>query len=158
VDALYVMEIAGVMVGMMSMKRVALDDKTSVSQQLVPDDFPVLAAEGVRLVINNRPDSELPEHLQSAEASRLAQRHGMHYLYMPMTFPGLSAALVDSFAAAVAQSGGPVHAHCRSGTRSAALWALGKLRGRAEDRSAVNDMLLAKGIDIKDALAWLDRQ
>ena len=117
----------------------------------------VLAGDGVTLVINNRPDSELPAHLASVEASKLAADRGMDYRYLPVTFAALSRADVDAFSTAVAQAPGLVHAHCRSGIRSASLWSLGRIFA-GEEREVVRQDALAHGFDVKEALAWLDRQ
>ena len=43
-----------------------LDDKTMVSGQIDPASLPDLAAQGVTLIINNRPDHEDPGQPTSA--------------------------------------------------------------------------------------------
>ncbi len=139
------------------MTPVPLDARLSVSGQIEAADLPALAGRGVTLVINNRPDGELPAHLASAQAAALAADLGVDYRYQPVTFAALSRADVDAFTNAVAQAPGCVHAHCRSGIRSASLWALGRILA-GEDREAVRQDALTHGFDIKEALAWLDRQ
>jgi sulfide:quinone oxidoreductase len=49
----------------------------------------------------------------------------------------LSRADVDAFAAALRDAPAPVVAHCRSGTRSALLWALVRMREGADALSLI---------------------
>ena len=44
-----------------------LDDKTLVAGQIGPADVPALKAEGVTMIINNRPDGEDADQPTSAE-------------------------------------------------------------------------------------------
>jgi sulfide:quinone oxidoreductase len=59
----------------------------------------------------------------------------------------LSRADVDAFAAVLRDAPAPVVAHCRSGTRSALLWALTRLREGADPLSLIA-AAAAHGIDI----------
>lgn len=96
------------------------------------DAIEALAAQGVRTIVNNRPDGEDPGQLGAAEARALAEAHGIAYHHIPVTGPTLSAADVDAFAAVLATAPQPIVAHCRSGTRSSLLWALTRLRDGAD--------------------------
>jgi sulfide:quinone oxidoreductase len=119
----------------------------SVAGGLDRADIDALAGAGVRAIINNRPDGEDPGQLPAAEAQRIAEAHGIAYHHIPITAATLSRADVDAFAAVLRDAPGPVVAHCRSGTRSALLWALTRMREGADTLS-----LIAKaaqhGIDI----------
>jgi sulfide:quinone oxidoreductase len=110
-------------------------------------DIDALAGAGVRAIINNRPDSEDPGQLPAAEARRIAEAHGIAYHHIPITAATLSRADVDAFAAALRDAPGPVVAHCRSGTRSALLWALTRMREGADALSLVA-AAARHGIDI----------
>jgi len=109
------------------MKTMRLTDRVMVSPQIAADDFAALARSGVRAVINNRPDGEEPGQLSSAEAAKLAAENGLAYHHIPITAATLSDAAVTAFRQDVAAAGGEVLAYCRSGTRSATLWALGAI-------------------------------
>ena len=100
----------------------------SVAGGLGNTDIEALAEQGVRTIINNRPDGEDPGQLPAADAAHIAAAHGITYHHIPITAASLSRADVDAFAAALASAPAPVVAHCRSGTRSALLWALVRLR------------------------------
>jgi uncharacterized protein (TIGR01244 family) len=100
-------------------------------------DIDALAAAGVRTIINNRPDDEDPGQLPAADARRIAEAHGIAYHHIPVTAATLSRADVEAFAAALRDAPAPIVAHCRSGTRSALLWALTRMREGADPLSLI---------------------
>jgi len=119
----------------------------SAAGRLDRADIDALAAAGIRTIINNRPDGEDPGQLPAAEARRVAEAHGIAYHHIPVTAATLSRADVDAFAAALRDAPGPVVAHCRSGTRSALLWALTRMRDGADPLSLITTAA-QHGIDI----------
>jgi uncharacterized protein (TIGR01244 family) len=101
-----------------------LDPTTFVfTRQLTVDDIDEAAAQGVRLIVNNRPDGEEPGQPSSAELEAAARAAGLDYRHIPVA-GGFSPAQVEAMAQALGQ--GPVLAFCRSGTRSTYLWALAR--------------------------------
>lgn len=111
-----------------------LVDGFYVAGQLRHEDFAAAAAEGVRTVINNRPDGEAPGQLSHAEAQAAAQAHGLAYHYLPVISGQLTVETVDAMRALLDDVEGPVLAYCRSGTRSTFLWAFAEGERRpAED-------------------------
>lgn len=110
-------------------------------------DVDALAKAGVRTIINNRPDGEDLGQLAAADARRLAEANGIVYHHIPVTAATLSRADVDAFAAALQDAPKPVVAHCRSGTRSALLWALVRMREGANAFSLIAEAA-QHGIDI----------
>ena len=119
----------------------------SAAGRLDRADIEALAQHGVRTIINNRPDGEDPGQLPAAEAAQLAAAHGIAYHHIPITMASLSRGDVDAFAAALATSPAPIVAHCRSGPRSALLWALARMR-EGEDPAALVAAAARQGIDI----------
>ena len=119
----------------------------SVSGALDRAAIEALAQSGVRTIINNRPDGEDPGQLPAADARRAAEAQGIAYHHIPVTAATLSRADVDAFAAALRDAPAPVVAHCRSGTRSALLWALTRLRDGADPLSLIAEAA-RHGIDI----------
>jgi sulfide:quinone oxidoreductase len=96
----------------------------SVTSQLVEADVANAAARGFRSLINNRPDGEEQGQPSSAMIEAAARRAGLAYRHLPVT-PGLIRDQdVEAMAAALLALPAPVLAFCRSGTRSATLWAL----------------------------------
>jgi uncharacterized protein (TIGR01244 family) len=119
----------------------------SVTGRLDRPDIEALANAGVRTIVNNRPDGEDQGQLPAAEARRLAEAFGITYHHIPITAATLSRADVDAFAATLRDAPAPVVAHCRSGTRSALLWALSRMREGAEPLALVAEAA-RHGIDI----------
>jgi uncharacterized protein (TIGR01244 family) len=119
----------------------------SVAGRLDRADIDALAGAGVRTIINNRPDGEDQGQLPAAEARRIAEAHGIAYHHIPITAATLSRADVDAFAAVLHNAPGPVVAHCRSGTRSALLWALTRMR-EGHDALSLVAAAAQHGIDI----------
>lgn len=130
------------------MKR--LSDNYSVSPQVLPGDLADLARQGVRTVINNRPDGEAPDQPTSAEMEAAARAAGLNYVAIPFAGkPG--EAEIAAVGEALSKAEGPVLAFCKSGTRSAAAWANVQTR---QGRSA--DEVLAAGEQAGyDLRAWL---
>ena len=131
----------------MAAQLVPLGAELSVTGRLDRADIDALARAGVRTIINNRLDGEDAGQLPAAEARRLAETHGISYHHIPITAATLSRADVDAFAATVRTAPAPVVAHCRSGTRSALLWALSRMREGADPFSLIA-AAAGHGIDI----------
>jgi sulfide:quinone oxidoreductase len=131
----------------MTAELIPLAPGLSVAGQLDRADIDALARNGVRTIINNRPDDEDAGQLPAAEAQKLAEAQGIAYHHIPITAASLSRADVDAFAAALDAAPQPVVAHCRSGTRSTLLWALTRLRAGAEPQPLIAEAA-RHGIDI----------
>ena len=119
----------------------------SVAGRLDRADIDALGRAGVRTIVNNRPDGEDPGQLPAAEAKQLAAAHGIAYHHIPITAATLTRADVDAFSATLQDAAQPVVAHCRSGTRSALLWALTRMREGADPLALISDAA-RHGIDI----------
>jgi len=125
----------------------ALAPGVSAAGKLDSADIEALADSGVRTIVNNRPDGEDPGQLPADEARRLAETRGIAYHHIPVTAASLTSGDVDALAAVLAETEKPIVLHCRSGTRSALLWALVRLREGAEPSSLVVEAA-RHGIDI----------
>lgn len=100
----------------------------AVSGQIDKGDIGSLSSLGYHTIINNRPDGESEGQPSSGELEKAAQRHGMDYRHIPITPGQLTDDKVEEFAAAMSDVKGPVLAFCRTGNRSASLWALSEAR------------------------------
>lgn len=96
----------------------------SVSAQIQAEDVAEIAALGFKAIINNRPDKESDDQPPSAALAAEAARHAIVYRELPVVAGKLCESDVKAFAGAMAELRGPVLAFCRTGTRSATLWAL----------------------------------
>ena len=100
----------------------------AVSGQIDPGEVGALASRGYHTIVNNRPDGEAEGQPSSDELEQAARRHGMDYRHIPITPGLLTEDKVAEFAAAMDEVKGPVLAFCRTGNRSASLWALSEAR------------------------------
>lgn len=124
-----------------------LDDRVTVSEQLRLEDLAALQAEGVRTVVNNRPDGEAPDQPRGEDIRCAAERLGLDYVAAP--FQGRPPAeAVEALAAAVAGTQGGVHAFCKTGTRSSYAWAL-MAAGRGDPIDSVVTRGTEAGYDLK---------
>ncbi|MFN3590837.1 MAG: TIGR01244 family sulfur transferase [Thermaurantiacus sp.] len=106
-----------------------IDDRVSVAGQLWPGEMAALKAAGFAHVVNNRPDGEAPDQPAGADVAAAAEAAGLGYTAIPVDHTGFSVGQVEAMRTLLDAAGGPVVAFCRSGARSAALWALAEARG-----------------------------
>ncbi|WP_028222864.1 bifunctional protein tyrosine phosphatase family protein/NAD(P)/FAD-dependent oxidoreductase [Paraburkholderia oxyphila] len=123
-----------------------LTDALSVSPQIRSTDLPALRDMGFRAIICNRPDGEGADQPTFAEIANAARQHGIESHYLPVEsgkVNDLDAAQFGAFLKALPR---PVLAYCRSGMRSATLWA----RSSASGMSLVEILAAGKhaGLDL----------
>jgi uncharacterized protein (TIGR01244 family) len=101
-----------------------LSDRIFVTPQVDPADLQALADAGFRSIISNRPDGEEPGQPDWATIEHAARDAGMAARHIPVTPGAMTAEEAAEFAAALSELPGPVVSFCRTGMRSASLWAL----------------------------------
>ena len=103
-----------------------LDDKTLIDGQIAPADIAALKAEGVTMIVNNRPDGEDIGQPTSAEIEAAATAAGLDYRHVPIA-RGMGPSDVEAMRNAMHAAGdGKLFAYCRTGNRSALAWAVAK--------------------------------
>ena len=123
-----------------------LDDRTSVSGQVRPEEVAGLAAQGVTMLVNNRPDGEEPDQPGAADIEAAARAAGISYRHVSI-LRGIGPADVEAMQEALrAAEGGQVLAFCRSGNRSALTWALA-MRAEGVAREEVEEKVEAAGFN-----------
>lgn len=132
-----------------------IDDHVAVAPQISPAEVAAIAAAGYAEIVNNRPDDEEAGQPGGAEIAAACEAAGIAYRAIPVTHAGFSANQVEAMAAALTAAGGPVLAFCRSGTRSAHLWALARARLH-DDPGVLVAKAAAAGYDIGGIRAMLD--
>ena len=116
-----------------------------VAGQIAPEDVADLAAAGVTIIVNNRPDGEEPGQPAGAEIEAAAKAAGIGYRYVPVA-GGFTAEGVNAMAEAT-EAPGRTLAFCKSGTRSALLWALARAR-QGDDPEELEAKASAAGYDL----------
>lgn len=132
-----------------------LNDRISVSPQISVGDVAVAAAQGVGLIINNRPEDESEDQTPGEAIAAAARAAGLDYVAIPVTHAGFSEGQVKAMAAALAGTDKPVLAYCRSGTRSTLLWALAEA-SRGKNPQALSAAASAAGYDLSPIKAMID--
>jgi uncharacterized protein (TIGR01244 family) len=126
----------------------------AVAPQIAPEDMPGLAEKGYTTVICNRPDHEVPPELQAAALRAAAEAAGLAFVENPVENGGLTLEMVEAQGAALADAPGPVFAYCRSGTRSAIVWALSQAGRQPTD--AILSACSAAGYDLPQLRGQID--
>lgn len=132
-----------------------LSDHVLASPQIAVADVAEAAAQGVTLIVNNRPEDESEDQTAGAEIAAAAKAAGLGYVAIPVTHAGFSEGQVKAMAEALADAEGPVLAYCRSGTRSTLLWALAEA-SRGTDPDELSRQAAQAGYDIGPVRALCD--
>lgn len=93
--------------------------------QLSPEDMPEIAAAGIKRVVCNRPDQEIPPSHHASVLEQAAKSEGLEFMVLPLTHENMTPQVIAENKALIEGSDGPVVAYCASGTRSTIAWALG---------------------------------
>jgi uncharacterized protein (TIGR01244 family) len=134
---------------------VKLSDLVWASPQIGVAQVAEAAAQGIKLIINNRPEGESDDQTPGRDIAAAAHAAGIAYVAIPVTHAGFSEPQVSAMVAALGETPAPVLAYCRSGTRSTLLWAL------AEASKGVSPQELASkaanaGYDVSGIAPLLD--
>ena len=105
----------------------------NVSPQISVTDLEFLSENGFGKIICNRPDFEVPPSFQSNVIKKVATEIGLSFEYHPLTFENMNAENIEKQMAFIKESERPVLAYCTSGTRCAAIWALGQIGKMSKD-------------------------
>jgi uncharacterized protein (TIGR01244 family) len=133
----------------------SLTNEALVAGQISIDDVANAAQQGVKLIINNRPDDEADDQIAGADIEAAARAAGMDYVAIPVTHTGFSEPQVMAMAKALDGADGKVLAYCRSGTRSTLLWALAQaLQGG--DPDALTNIAAKAGYDVNPIRPLMD--
>lgn len=130
----------------MSIEKIA--DYLYVSRQLTERTAKLVAQYDIKTVICNRPDGEEPNQPDFETVKAWLNEAGIEkVVYMPTTMEAINDAQLKEFQDMVAQSPAPILAYCRTGTRSAMLWALNQAKRGVEVNSLIRAADLA-GINL----------
>lgn len=98
-----------------------INESVSVSGQISVDDVNILAEQGVVVLVCNRPDGESGDQPLYSDIAAAAARRGMAVFHLPFSPAGASAEQVKQMADLIGQ-GKKLHAFCRTGNRSKAIY------------------------------------
>jgi uncharacterized protein (TIGR01244 family) len=132
-----------------------LTDNIMVAPQIDVAAVAEAQAQGVTLIINNRPEGESDDQTAGDVIEAAARTAGMDYVAIPITHAGFSQPQVDAMVAALDGASGKILAYCRSGTRSTLLWALAEAKEGA-DPQTLSVVAEQAGYDLSPVRPLLD--
>lgn len=99
-----------------------LHPDVSVSGQLSADDIRQLHKNGIKTIINNRPDGEATDQPTSQALAKVCEELGICYEQIAFAGGAMTLEHVQAFADFYNQCPKPVHLFCRSGNRSTGIF------------------------------------
>lgn len=109
-----------------------LTDTVFVGGQVTASDMTDIVEQGIKTLINNRPDNEMPGQPSSADIETAANAAGLNYVHLPME-GGLTLDLVEVSTKTFTDQPMPALAFCASGMRSVALWCFASVKDNGVD-------------------------
>lgn len=90
----------------------------TLSGQITADDVASFAKQGIKSIVNNRPDGEQLGQPSSDEIAAACQKAGINYRQIAFASGMMEMSHVQAFADFYNQSERPLHIFCRTGNRS----------------------------------------
>ncbi len=106
----------------LQIKALELAPDVYVCGQLFEHDLQLVARQGVRSIMNNRPDGETMGQPLSADLADVAEELGITYVHFPVVPRSITKEDVEAFAKACDELERPLLIFCRSGARSTRIW------------------------------------
>lgn len=138
------------------MKLAVLSPNVTVLAQPSVEDIGDLADCGYRSVIGNRPEGESADQPEWNDLKAAATALGMEAVQIPVVASAITAADVDAFTEALERLPKPIAVFCRTGTRSALLWALANLASLTVDERIA--IAAEEGYDLEPFRPLLSRE
>lgn len=107
---------------------VAPEFRITISGQITAADVAELAKQGVKSIVNNRPDCEEAGQPTSQEIAAACQEHNIAYAHIAFAGGMMDMNHVQAFADFFNSTERPLHMFCRTGNRSSTLLAAARER------------------------------
>ena len=104
------------------MRVLELAPQVYASGQLFEHDLRLAAKQGVRSIMNNRPDGESVGQPSSADMAKVAEEVGMAFVHFPVDPKSITRQDAEAFAKICDELERPLLIFCRSGARSTKIW------------------------------------
>ncbi len=136
------------------MRIMKLDDTLTASAQVESENLEELKAQGISVLVCNRPDGEAEEQPAFDALAAQAKQLGIEMLSIAFRPGEQTSEQVDEFAKLLAKAKlneHKVHAFCRTGNRSTCLWSAVKVR-EGVDSTQVLTIAKEAGFDVSEAI------
>lgn len=132
----------------------SIDQRYSVSDQLTASDLDTLAAQGITLVVNFRPDGEGGESQPtSATLAEKASSLGIAYAHIPVVPNQIQPAHAQQLQTLLSAHPGPVVGFCRTGNRANQVYQLGSQASAASKPACCSQPAAQDGL-INKVKSW----
>lgn len=105
----------------------------SIQGQITPEQVATFANDGVKTIINNRPDGEESNQPTSADIAAAAKLAGIAYKEISFAGTNLTQQHVEDFADYFNQAEQPILIFCRTGARSTGIYEAAKKMDLLDD-------------------------
>ena len=134
----------------------SIDQRYSVSDQLTEADLDTLAAQGITLVVNFRPDGEGGESQPtSATLAAKAASLGIAYAHIPVVPNQIQPAHAQQLQALLSANPGPVVGFCRTGNRANQVYQLASQAPAASKPACCSQPAAQNGL-INKVKSWFN--
>ncbi|HUG45956.1 MAG TPA: TIGR01244 family sulfur transferase [Sphingomicrobium sp.] len=123
-----------------------LDETVMVSGQIQPADVAGLKDQGVSMIVCNRPDEEEPGQPSAAKIERAAKQSEIQFRHIPIS-RGIDPSDAQGMKEAIEAADGKLLAYCRTGNRSALVWAVAR-RGQGASVEELEKAAAQAGVDL----------
>ncbi|MBE0443340.1 MAG: TIGR01244 family sulfur transferase [Psychrobacter sp.] len=110
-----------------------MSHQVNFTGQITPDQVAMIAENGFKTIINNRPDGEEANQPTSAEIEAAAKEAGLAYKEVSFAGSELNQNHVETFADFFNQAEQPILMFCRTGNRSNGIYEAAKQMDLLDD-------------------------
>ena len=106
-------------------KLIQISEGVFITAQLKPSDLLTLSGrEGIRTLVDIRPDGEVKDQPSSTEIAIASKNVGLDFHYIPVPHESIPVQAVDSLKEVLLKQEKPIVLYCRTGRRAVRLFAL----------------------------------
>ena len=106
----------------LQMRVLELAPQVYATGQLFETDLQLLSKQGVRSIVNTRPDNESEGQPSSAGLANAAEEYGITFVHLPVDPASMTRELADAFMKACDELARPMMVCGRSGGQSTKIW------------------------------------
>ena len=106
----------------LQIKALELAPGVFVCGQLFASDLSLIARQGVRTIVSNRPDGETEGQPSSADLAKAAEELGITFVHFPVELGPIPAQDAEAFAKVCEELQRPLLVFSRTGARATRIW------------------------------------
>ena len=126
---------------------IKLDNNIFVSGQITENMMKEISELGVKLIISNRPEGESYDQPCNSDLENKSKLYSIEFKSIPFSSSSLSRQKIDDLSILLKNNKNPVLMYCKSGARSAWIWALSNILNSKTDISKISKKLKDSGYD-----------